>query len=106
MNMQEPFSELMRLGRIEGAELRLRNHLHNSGEEGRSIKEELSQRTEQSTSSSTGSRTLATTGKVTVDFEEEDDEVMIEMEKAPTDRIPAQTLGATRYRSRWMRRKP
>jgi hypothetical protein len=41
-----------------------------------------------------------------VDFEEEDNEVMIEMEKAPTDRIPAQTLGATRYCSRWMRRKP
>jgi hypothetical protein len=45
MNMQEPFSELMRVGRIEGVELRLRNHLRNSGEEGRSIKEELSQRT-------------------------------------------------------------
>jgi hypothetical protein len=96
----------MRVGRIEGAELRLQNHLRNSGEEGRNIKEELSQRTERSTTSDTGLRTVATTGKVTVDFEEEDDEVMIEMEKAPTDRLPAQTLGATRYRSRWMRRKP
>jgi hypothetical protein len=28
------------------------------------------------------------------------------MEKAPKDRIPAQALGSTRYRSRWMRRKP
>jgi chromatin segregation and condensation protein Rec8/ScpA/Scc1 (kleisin family) len=106
MNMQEPFSELMRVGRIEGAERRLRNHLRNSGEEGRSIKEELSPRTERSTASDTGSRTVATMGKVTVDFEEEDDELMIEMEKAPTDRLPAQTLGATRYCSRWMRRKP
>jgi hypothetical protein len=44
--MQEPFSELMRVGRIEGAERRLRNHLRNSGEEVRSIKEESSQRTE------------------------------------------------------------
>jgi hypothetical protein len=93
MNMQEPFSELMRMGRIEGAERRLLNHLCNSGEEGKSIKEELSQRTELSTTSDTGSRTVATTGKVTVEFEEEDDEVMIEMEKAPRDRLPAQTLG-------------
>jgi hypothetical protein len=42
MNMQEPFSELMRVGRIEGAERRLCNHLRNCGEEGKSIKEELS----------------------------------------------------------------
>jgi hypothetical protein len=39
MNMQEPFSELMRVGKIEGAERRLLNHLRNSGEEGKSIKE-------------------------------------------------------------------
>jgi hypothetical protein len=32
--------------------------------------------------------------------------VMIEMERVPRDRLPAQTLGATKYRSRWMRRKP
>jgi hypothetical protein len=106
MSMQTPFSELMRQGRIEGAELRRQNLLRNSGDEGRSIKEESLQRTVQSTSSSTASRTIATTGKVTVDFEEEDDEVMIEMEKAPKDRTPAQALGATRYRNRWMRRKP
>jgi hypothetical protein len=105
MSMQEPFSELMRQGRIEGEELRRQNLLGNSGEEGRNIKEESLQRTVQSTSSSTASRTVAMTGRVTVDFEEEDDEVMIEMEKAPKDRIPAQTLGATRYRSRWMKRK-
>jgi hypothetical protein len=49
MNMQEPFSELMRVGRIEGDKKRLRNHLRNSGEEGNGIKEELSQRTERST---------------------------------------------------------
>jgi hypothetical protein len=41
-----------------------------------------------------------------VEFEEEDDKVMIEMEKVPRDRLPAQTQGATKYRSRWMRRKP
>jgi hypothetical protein len=106
MNMQEPFSELMRVGRIEGAERRLRNHLRNSGEEGNGIKEELSQRTERSTTSDTGSRTISTKGRVTVEFEEEDDEVMIEMERGPRDRRPSETLGATKYRSRWMRRKP
>jgi hypothetical protein len=106
MNMQEPFSELMRVGRIECAERRLRNHLRNSGEEGNGIKEELSQRTERSTTSDTGSRTISTKGRVTVEFKEEDDEVMIEMERGPRDRQPSETLGATNYRSRWMRRKP
>jgi hypothetical protein len=48
MSMQEPFSELMRVGRLEGAERRRRDHLRNSGEEVNSIKEELSQRTERS----------------------------------------------------------
>jgi hypothetical protein len=41
-----------------------------------------------------------------VEFEEEDDEVMIKMERGPRDRRPSETLGATKYRSRWMRRKP
>jgi hypothetical protein len=67
----------MRQGRIKGAELRRQNLLRNSGDEGRSIKEESLQITVQSTSSSTASRTIATTGKVTVDFEEEDDEVLV-----------------------------
>jgi hypothetical protein len=79
MSMQEPFSELMRVGRLEGAERRPRDHLRNSGEEGNSIKEELSQRTERSLTSDTGSRTVSTKGRVTVEFEEEDDEVMIEI---------------------------
>jgi hypothetical protein len=106
MSMQEPFSELMRVGRMEGAERRLRDHLRDSGEEGKSIKEELSQRTERSTTSDTGSRTVSTKGRVTVEFKEEDDKVMIEIERGPRDRLPSQTLGATKYRSRWMRRKP
>jgi hypothetical protein len=38
--------------------------------------------------------------------QEEDDEVMIEMEREPRDRLPSQTLGETKYCSRWMRRKP
>jgi hypothetical protein len=41
-----------------------------------------------------------------VEFEEEDDEVMFEMEKGPRERLPSQTQAATKYRSRWMRRKP
>jgi predicted acyltransferase (DUF342 family) len=68
MSMQEPFSELMRVGRMEGAERRLCNHLRNSGEEGNSIEEELSQRTERSTTSDTGSRTVSTKWRVTVEF--------------------------------------
>ena len=106
MNMQEPFSELMRVGRLEGAERRRLDHLHNSGEEGNSIKEELSHRTERNSTSDTGSRTVSKKGTITVEFEEEDDEVMIEMEKGPRERLPSQTLAATKYRSRWMRRKP
>jgi hypothetical protein len=41
-----------------------------------------------------------------VEFEEEDDKVMFEMEKGPRERLPSQTPAATKYRSRWMRRKP
>jgi hypothetical protein len=106
MSMQEPFSELMRVGRLEGAERRRRDYLRNSGEEVNSIKEELSQRRERSSTSDTGLRTVSAKGTITVEFEEEDDEVMFEMEKGPRDRLPSQTLGATKYRSRWMRRKP
>jgi hypothetical protein len=63
-------------------------------------------RTERNSTSDTGSRTVSKKGKITVEFEEEDDEVMIEMEKGPRERLPSQTLAATKYRSRWMRRKP
>jgi hypothetical protein len=106
MSMQEPFSELLRVGRLEGAERRRLYHLRNSGDEGNSIKEELLQRTERNSTSDTGSRTVSKKGTITVEFEEEDDEVMIEMEKGPRERLPSQTLAATKYRSRWMRRKP
>jgi hypothetical protein len=101
-----PFSELMGLGRLEGAERRRLDHLHNSGEEGNSIKAELSHRTERNSTSDTGSRTVSKKGTITVEFEEEDDEVIIEMEKGPRERLPSQTLAATKYCSRWMRRKP
>jgi hypothetical protein len=107
MSMLSPFSELMKQGRIEGEELRRQNLLRDSGEEGESTKEESLQRTVKSTSSSTASRTMATTRKVTfLDVGEEDEEVTIEMEKPPKARMPEQTLVTTRYRSRWMRRKP
>jgi hypothetical protein len=101
--MQELFSELMRVGRLEGEERRRRDHLRNSGDEGNSIKEELSQRTERNSTSDTGVRTVSMKGTITVEFEEEDDEVIIEMEKGPRDRLPSQK---TKYHSRWMRRKP
>jgi hypothetical protein len=106
MSMQEPFSELMRVGRLEGAERRRLDHLHNSGEEGNSIKAELSHRTERNSTSDTGSRTVSEKGTIMVEFEEEDDEVMIEMEKGPRERLPSQTQAATKYCSRWKRRKP
>jgi hypothetical protein len=106
MSMQEPFSELMRVGRLEGAERRRLDHLHNSGEEGNSIKAELLQGTERNSTTDTGSRTVSKKGTITVEFEEKDDEVMIEMEKGPMERLPSQTRAATKYRSRWMRRKP
>jgi hypothetical protein len=89
MSMQEPFSELMRVGRLEGAERRRRDHLRNSGEEENSIKEELSHRTEQNSTSDTGLRNVSKKGTITVGFGEEDDEVMIEMEKGPRERLPS-----------------
>jgi hypothetical protein len=49
---------------------------------------------------------VSKTGTITVEFEEEDDEVMFEMEKGPMERLPSQTPAATKYCSRWMRRKP
>jgi hypothetical protein len=91
MSMQEPFSELMRVGRLEGAERRRLDRLNNSGEEGNSIKVELSHGTERNSTSDTGSRTVLTTGTITVEVEDEDDEVMFEMEKGPRVRLPSQT---------------
>jgi hypothetical protein len=46
MNMQEDLSELMRVGRLEGAERRRLDLLDNSGEQGTNIKVELLQGTE------------------------------------------------------------
>jgi hypothetical protein len=100
MSMQEPFSELMRVGRLEGAERRCLDHLNNSAEEGNSIKVELLHGTERNSTSATGSRTVSATGTITVEVEEEDDEVMFEMEKGPRVRLPSQTPAA-----RWMRRQ-
>jgi hypothetical protein len=65
MNMQEPFSELMRVGRLEGAERRCLDLLNNSGEQGNSIKVELSQGTERNSTLVTGSRTVSATGTIT-----------------------------------------
>jgi hypothetical protein len=76
MSMQEPFSELMRVGRLEGAERRRLDCINNSGEEGNSIKVKLSHGTEQNSTSDTGSRTVSTTGTIRVEVEEEDDEVI------------------------------
>jgi hypothetical protein len=105
MSMQEPFSELMRVGRLEGAERRRLDHLHSSGEEEKSIKAELSHRTERNLTSDTGSRTVSKKGTITVEFEEEDDEVMFKMEKGPRERLPSLTQAATKYCSRWMRKQ-
>jgi hypothetical protein len=106
MSMQEPFSELMRVGRLEGAERRRLDRLNNSGEEGNSIKVELSHGTEPNSTSATGLKTVSATGTITVEVEEEDDEVMFEMEKGPRVRLPSQTPAAKpKYRSRWMRRQ-
>jgi hypothetical protein len=96
MSMQEPFSELMRVGRMEGAERRRLDRLRNSGEEGKRIKVELSHGTERNSTSDTGSRTVSTKGTITVEVEEEDDEVMFEMEKGPRERLPSQTPAATK----------
>jgi hypothetical protein len=107
MSMQEPFSELMRVGRMEGAERRRLDILHSSGEKGNSIKVELSHGTARNSTSDTGLRTVSKKGTITVEVEEEDDKVMFEMEKGPRERLPSQTpaAAATKYRSRWMRRK-
>jgi hypothetical protein len=111
MNMQEPFSELMRVGRLEGAERIHIDLLNNSGEQGNSIQVELSQGTERNSTLVTGLRTVSATGTitkktVTEEVDEEDNEVMFEMEKGPMVRLPSETPAEKpKYRSRWMRRK-
>jgi hypothetical protein len=84
--MQEPFSELMRGGRLDGVERRRIDLLDISGEQGNSIKVELSQRTKRNLTLVTGSRTVSATGTITKktvreEVDEEDDKVMFEMEK-------------------------
>jgi hypothetical protein len=54
MFMQEDLSELMRVGRLEGAERRRLGLLDNSGEQGNSFKVELSQEMELNSTLATG----------------------------------------------------
>jgi hypothetical protein len=93
MNMQEDLSELMRVGRLEGAERRCLGLLNNSGKPGSSIKVELSQGTELNSTLATGLRTLSakrtvTKETVTANVDMEDKEVIFEMEKGPRMRPP------------------
>jgi hypothetical protein len=60
MNMQEDLSELMRVGRMEGAERRRLGLHNNAGEQGSSMKVESSQGKEQNSILGTGSRTVLT----------------------------------------------
>jgi hypothetical protein len=110
--MQEDLSELMRVGRLEGAERRRLGLLNNSGVQGQgtSIKVELSQGTEPNSTLVTGSRTVSATGTitkktVTAEVNMEDDEVMFEMEKGPRMRPSQKPAPKPKYRSRWMRRQ-
>jgi hypothetical protein len=104
MNMQEDLSELMRVGRLEGAERRHLGLLNNSGEQGSSIKVELSQGTELNSILATGLRTVSAKGTVTANVDIEDEEVIFEMEKGPRRRPPPPPP-QPKYRSRWMRRQ-
>jgi hypothetical protein len=72
---------LMRVGRMEGAERRRLGLLNNSGEQGSSIKVELSQGTERNLILATGSRTVSAKGTVTANADTEDKEVIFEMER-------------------------
>jgi hypothetical protein len=108
MNMHEDLLELMRVGRLKGAERRRLGLLNNSGEQGTSIKGELSQETEPN--STLGSRTVSATGTITkkIVMEEVDmdnNEVMFEMEKGPRMRPSQKPAPKPKYRSRWMRRQ-
>jgi hypothetical protein len=107
--MQEDLSELMRVGRLEGAERRRLGLLNNSGEQGTSIKVELSQGTEPNSTLVTGLRTVLATGTitkktVTAEGDMEDEEVIFDMEKGPRMRPPP-PAPKPKYHSRWMRRQ-
>jgi hypothetical protein len=85
MNMQLDIGELLEEGRKEGNNERRRLGLTSRfGHQGASPKAKLSQKTEGSTTSSTGLRTRTET----VD-NMEDEEVIFEMEKGPKQQIKA-----------------
>jgi hypothetical protein len=104
MNMQEDLGELMRVGRMEGAERRRLGLLNNSGDQGKSMKVESSQGTERNSILGTGLRTVSAKGTITATADMEDDEVIFEMEKRPRMRPPAHPP-QPKYRSRWIRRQ-
>jgi hypothetical protein len=104
MNMQEDLSELMRVGRMEGAERRRLGLLNNSGKQGSSIKVESSQGKERHSILGTGSRTVSAKGTVTANADMEDEEMIFEMEKGPRMRPPP-LPPQPKYRSRRMRRQ-
>jgi hypothetical protein len=104
MNMQEDLGELMRVGRLEGAERRRLGLLNNSGNQGKSRKVESSQGTKWNSILGTGSRTVLAKGTITATADMEDDEVIFKMEKGPRMRPPAPPP-QPKYRSRWMRRQ-
>jgi hypothetical protein len=94
MNMQGDLGELMKVGRREGAERMRLGLLNNFGDQGESMKGELSHGTERNSTLNTGLRTVTETADM------EDNEVIFEMEKGPR-RIPP----PPKYHSRWMRRQ-
>jgi hypothetical protein len=95
MNMQGDLRELMKVGRREVAERRCLGLRNNFGDQGESIKGELSQGTERNLTLNTGLRTSTETAD-----DMEDDEVIFEREKGPKRKPPP-----PQYRSRWMRRQ-
>jgi hypothetical protein len=97
MNMQGDLEELMKEGRREGANERRRLGLLNSfGNQGASIEEKSSQRTERNSTLDTGLRTSTETAD-----DMEDQEFIFEREKGPKRKPPP----PRQYRSRWMRRQ-
>jgi hypothetical protein len=96
MNMQGDLGELMKEGRRKGANKRRRLGLLDSfGNQGKSTKGKLSQRTERNSNLDTGLRTSTETAD-----DMEDDEVIFEREKGPKRKPPP-----PQYCSRWMRRQ-
>jgi hypothetical protein len=93
--MQGDLGELMKVARREGAERRRLGLLNNFGDQGESMKGELSQGTERNLTLNTGLRTSTETAD-----DMEDDEVIFEREKGPKRKLPP-----LQYRSRWMRRQ-